>query len=209
MHACKICDFTGMYYTIHHYLLNNNTIQENESNLHVLLWREITLHASVNLAFNLTIFTFCFSILSSRCWFVLIINFFDFLYWFFLALNSFHLRIQSSNSSLNVLFSSSNNTVLDRQCLSLPFKSVILSWYALSSTCYRVSSSLVTWGEIGLSIYWLDDGSGSAIPVSTPGWVTLALLDFTSLPCTKVGLFTLIVSGIDDGMSSSILTTAG
>ena len=129
-----------------HYLFGSNTIQakENENNHHVLLWRAITLRASVNLAFNLIIFIFCFSILSSRCWFVLITDLFAFLYSFFLALISFHLLIQSSNSFLNVLFSSSNNVVLDRQCLSLSFNSVILSWYALFSTCCRVSSSLAT-----------------------------------------------------------------
>ena len=133
---------------IFHYLFDSNTIMHFERKMritiHVLLWRAITLRASVNLAFNLIIFMFCFSILSSRCWFVLIIDLFAFLYWLFLALVSFHLLIQSSNSSLNVLFSSSNNVVLDRQCLSLSFNSEILAWYALSSTCCRVYSSMDT-----------------------------------------------------------------
>ena len=161
MYACKICNFTWMHNK--NILLpvwqwhNPCTLKKNQNNHQVFLWISTTFRASANLAFSLIIFKFCFSIRSSRCWFVPIIDLFAFLYWFFLVLISFHLLIQSSNSSLNVLFSFSNNVVLDRQCLSLSFNSIILVWYALSNTCWSISSSLATWGELGLSMFCLDD----------------------------------------------------
>ena len=139
MYACKICDFTGMHnknILLHVWQWHNPcTLKKNENNHQFFLWRLTTLRASANLAFSLIIFKFCFSIRSSRCWFVPIIDLFAFLYWFFLVLISFHLVIQFSNSSLNVLFSSSNNAALDWQCLSSSFNFVILVWYAISSTC--------------------------------------------------------------------------
>ena len=132
-----------------HYLFCSDI--RNEKNHQVLFWRATTLRASASLAFNLIILMFCFSIRLSNSWFVPMIEFFYFLYWFFLALISFHLPIHSSNSFLKVLFSSSNNAVLDRQCFSLPLNSVILSWNAFYCVWCRVSYSFVTWGEIGIN----------------------------------------------------------
>ena len=175
MYAYKICDFTGMHNKIFYYLFDSDT--RNELNHQVLLWRSTTLRASANLAFSLIIFKFCFSIHSRRCWFVPITDLFAFLYWFFLVLISFHLLIQFSNSSLNVLFSSSINAALDWQCLSSSFNSVILFWYVLSSTCWRVSSLLATWGELESSMFQPDDWgvkycSGSTMQVFIHDWVT-------------------------------------
>ena len=109
VHACKICDFAGMH--LKNILLpidrEINHITKNRNNHQVLLCKLITLLASESLALSLMITSFCCSTCSSKCWFVSIIDFFSFLYWFFLMFMSFHLLIQFNNSALNALFSTS------------------------------------------------------------------------------------------------------